>query len=169
MSRACPHRAGAAWDTRAPSSPRSETAHSRRRRSCATRGSWWRPARRSWARRCSRHSRSRHGVPCSPEMAKPKVVITRKIPAAAEERARGLFDVELNANDTPLDGAGLARAMREADGLLPCVADKITADILGTPGRRAKIVANYGVGYNNIDIAAAKENGVVVTNTPDVL
>jgi lactate dehydrogenase-like 2-hydroxyacid dehydrogenase len=102
-------------------------------------------------------------------MAKPRVVITRRIPDAAEERARSLFDVELNASDTPLDAAGLARAMREADGLLPCVADKITADILATPGRRAKIVANFGVGYNNIDVEAAKANGVVVTNTPDVL
>jgi lactate dehydrogenase-like 2-hydroxyacid dehydrogenase len=102
-------------------------------------------------------------------MTKPRVVITRRIPAAAEERARSLFDVELNASDTPLDAAGLARAMCEADGLLPCVADKITAEILATPGRRAKIVANFGVGYNNIDIAAAKEQGVVVTNTPDVL
>ena len=102
-------------------------------------------------------------------MAKPKVVITRKIPAAAEERARSLFDVELNTNDTPLGAAGLARAMCEADGLLPCVADKITAELLATPERRVKIVANYGVGYNNIDVAAAKENGVVVTNTPDVL
>jgi len=102
-------------------------------------------------------------------MPKPRVVITRKIPAAAEERARSLFDVELNASDTPLGAAGLARAMREADGLLPCVADKVTADLLGAPGRRVKIVANYGVGYNNIDVAAAKVNGVVVTNTPDVL
>jgi lactate dehydrogenase-like 2-hydroxyacid dehydrogenase len=102
-------------------------------------------------------------------MPKPRVVITRKIPAAAEERARSVFDVELNASDTPLGAAGLARAMREADGLLPCVADKVTADLLGAPGRRVKIVANYGVGYNNIDVAAAKENGVVVTNTPDVL
>jgi lactate dehydrogenase-like 2-hydroxyacid dehydrogenase len=102
-------------------------------------------------------------------MAKPRVVITRRIPAAAEERARSLFDVELNADDTPLDAAGLARAMREADGLLPCVADKITADMLATPGRKARIVANYGVGYNNIDVAAAKEHGIVVTNTPDVL
>jgi lactate dehydrogenase-like 2-hydroxyacid dehydrogenase len=102
-------------------------------------------------------------------MSKPRVVITRKIPAAAEERARSVFDVELNASDTPLGAAGLARAMREADGLLPCVADKVTADLLGAPGRRVKIVANYGVGYNNIDVAAAKENGVVVTNTPDVL
>jgi lactate dehydrogenase-like 2-hydroxyacid dehydrogenase len=102
-------------------------------------------------------------------MAKPKVVITRKIPAEAEERARSLFDVELNTNDTPLGATGLARAMCEADGLLPCVADRISAELLATPGRRVKIVANYGVGYNNIDVAAAKENGVVVTNTPDVL
>jgi lactate dehydrogenase-like 2-hydroxyacid dehydrogenase len=102
-------------------------------------------------------------------MAKPKVVITRKLPAAAEERAKALFDVELNASDVPLDAAGLARAMREADGLLPCVADKITAELLATPGRKAKIVANYGVGFNNIDVEAAKANGVVVTNTPDVL
>src|SRR5450755_1720245 len=102
-------------------------------------------------------------------MAKPKVVITRRLPAAAEERAKMLFDVELNASDVPLDVAALARAMCEADGLLPCVADKITAELLATPGRKARIVANYGVGYNNIDVAAAKANGVVVTNTPDVL
>ena len=102
-------------------------------------------------------------------MAKPKVVITRKLPAAAEDRAKALFDVELNASDVPLDPAALARAMREADGLLPCVADKITAELLATSGRKVKIVANYGVGYNNIDVAAAKANGVVVTNTPDVL
>ena len=102
-------------------------------------------------------------------MAKPKVVITRKLPAAAEERAKALFDAELNASDVPLDAAGLARAMREADGLIPCVADKITAEILATPGRKAKIIANYGVGFNNIDVEAAKASGVVVTNTPDVL
>lgn len=102
-------------------------------------------------------------------MARPRVIITRKLPEAAEARARHLFDVELNAADKQLDAAGLARAMREADGLIPCVADKITADLLATPGRRVKIVSNYGVGYNNIDVDAAKANGVVVTNTPDVL
>jgi lactate dehydrogenase-like 2-hydroxyacid dehydrogenase len=102
-------------------------------------------------------------------MTKPKVIITRKLPAAAEERAKTLFDVELNASDVPLDAAGLARAMREADGLLPCVADQITSELLATPGRKARIVANYGVGFNNIDVVAAKANGVVVTNTPDVL
>jgi lactate dehydrogenase-like 2-hydroxyacid dehydrogenase len=102
-------------------------------------------------------------------MARPHVIVTRKLPEAAEARARELFDVELNASDALLGAAGLARAMREADGLLPCVSDQITAELLAAPGRRVKIVSNYGVGYNNIDVAAAKANGVVVTNTPDVL
>ncbi|MEO8880504.1 MAG: D-glycerate dehydrogenase [Gemmatimonadaceae bacterium] len=102
-------------------------------------------------------------------MAKPRVVITRKIPAAAEERAKKLFDVVLNASDVPMDAAALAKAICEADGLLPCVADKITGELLATPGRTVTIVSNYGVGYNNIDVAAAKANGIVVTNTPDVL
>jgi lactate dehydrogenase-like 2-hydroxyacid dehydrogenase len=97
------------------------------------------------------------------------VIITRRLPAAAEERARTLFDVELNEADKQLDASALARAMREADGLIPCVADRISAELLAAPDRRVKIVANYGVGYNNIDVGAAKANGVVVTNTPDVL
>jgi len=88
---------------------------------------------------------------------------------AAEDRARSLFDVQLNEADEQLDAAALARAMREADGLIPCVADRISAELLAAPDRRVKIVANYGVGYNNIDVGAAKANGVVVTNTPDVL
>jgi len=88
---------------------------------------------------------------------------------AAEDRARSLFDVQLNEADEQLDAAALARAMREADGLIPCVADRISAELLAAPDRRVKIVANYGVGYNNIDVGAAKANSVVVTNTPDVL
>jgi len=59
--------------------------------------------------------------------------------------------------------------MQCADGLMPTVTDKITAEVLGATGRRVSIIANYGVGYNNIDVGAAKKNNVVVTNTPDVL
>jgi lactate dehydrogenase-like 2-hydroxyacid dehydrogenase len=63
----------------------------------------------------------------------------------------------------------LADALRSADGVLPTVADRIDAEMLGAPGNRARIVANFGVGYNNIDTAAARDAGIVVTNTPDVL
>jgi len=97
------------------------------------------------------------------------VVVTRRLPAPVEDRLRALFDVQLNAADTPLDDAALAGAMRDADALLPTVTDRISAAVLGTPGRRVRIVSNFGVGFNNIDVGAARANGVVVTNTPDVL
>jgi lactate dehydrogenase-like 2-hydroxyacid dehydrogenase len=102
-------------------------------------------------------------------MTRPTVVITRRLPEAAEARARELFDARLNADDVPLTADALRAAMREADAIIPCVSDRITAELLRDPARRARIVANYGVGFNNIDIDAAKAAGVVVTNTPDVL
>ena len=101
--------------------------------------------------------------------AKPRVVITRKIPAACEAEAQRLFDAVVNPTDTPLTTAQLQEALTTADALLPTVTDKVTAEVLGVAGRRAKIVANFGVGFNNIDIKAAKELGLTVTNTPDVL
>jgi lactate dehydrogenase-like 2-hydroxyacid dehydrogenase len=100
---------------------------------------------------------------------RPRVVVTRRLPAPVEAKLSKLFDAHLNVEDRPLTTAQLAEAMRTADALLPTVTDRIGADVLGTSPRRARIVANFGVGYNNIDIAAAKANGIVVTNTPDVL
>ena len=100
---------------------------------------------------------------------KPRVVVTRKLPDAVEARLTGLFDAELNAGDVPLSAEALADALREADGLLCAVSDAVDAGAIGTPERRTRIVANFGVGVNNIDLAAAKAAGVVVTNTPGVL
>lgn len=101
--------------------------------------------------------------------ARPRIVITRKIPAACEAEAAKLFDAVLNPDDRPLSAEELKQALRGADGLLPTVTDKVTAEVLAVPDRRAKIVANFGVGFNNIDIEAAKRLGLTVTNTPDVL
>jgi glyoxylate reductase len=102
-------------------------------------------------------------------VSRPKVIITAKLPDAVERAAASMFDVTLNPTDTLLTAAQLIEAARSADALLPNVTDKIGADVLGATGRRIKIVANYGVGYNNVDTVAAKANGVVVTNTPEVL
>ncbi|MBX6331968.1 MAG: D-glycerate dehydrogenase, partial [Gemmatimonadaceae bacterium] len=99
---------------------------------------------------------------------RPTVVATRRLPAPVEARLAELFDARLNARDEPMSADALARAMREADALLPTVTDRITAELLAVPGRRVRIVANFGVGFNNIDVQAAKGQGVVVTNTPDV-
>ena len=100
---------------------------------------------------------------------KPRVVVTRKIPAPVEEELTRLFDVQLNRDDRPLDAAGLQEVLRTADGILPTVTDKLTAELLGADPLKTRIIANFGVGFNNIDIAAAKARGVTVTNTPDVL
>jgi len=100
---------------------------------------------------------------------RPRVVLTAKLPDAVERHAAALFDVVLNPNDTPLTADQLIASARSADALIPTVTDRISADVLGAAGRRIRIVANFGVGYNNIDLAAAKANGVVITNTPDVL
>jgi lactate dehydrogenase-like 2-hydroxyacid dehydrogenase len=101
--------------------------------------------------------------------ARPVVVVTRRLPQAVERRALELFDARLNASDTPLTADQLREAMRTADGLLPTVSDAITSTVLDATPRRVKIVANFGVGYNNIDVAAARDLGIIVTNTPDVL
>jgi lactate dehydrogenase-like 2-hydroxyacid dehydrogenase len=96
-------------------------------------------------------------------------VVTRRLPEAVEARLAAEFDAALNADDRPLPRAALVQAMREADGVLVAVNDAVDADLLATPGRRARIVSNFGVGVNNIDLAAAKAAGVAVGNTPGVL
>jgi lactate dehydrogenase-like 2-hydroxyacid dehydrogenase len=100
---------------------------------------------------------------------RPVVVVTRQLPEAVERHASELFDARLNPTDTPLTAGQLAEAMRSADALLPTVTDAITSAVLGVSPRRVKIIANFGVGYNNIDVATARSLGIVVTNTPDVL
>lgn len=102
-------------------------------------------------------------------MNKPKVVVTRRWPAEVEAQLKALYDVQLNESDIPMTADELKQALQNADALLPTVTDLITADILSVEGKRAKIIGNFGVGYNNIDINAAKTQGLVVTNTPHVL
>ncbi|GAB6141672.1 D-glycerate dehydrogenase [Methylosoma difficile] len=102
-------------------------------------------------------------------MSKPKVIVTRRWPVEVETQLKALYDVQLNASDTPMSADELKLAMQSADALLPTVTDPITADIINVENRRVKIIGNFGVGYNNIDINAAKEQGVLVTNTPHVL
>ena len=102
-------------------------------------------------------------------MSRPVVVVTRRLPSAVEEAVGRDFDARLNRDDRPLSTAELQEALRTADALLPTVTDKITADVLSAEPLRAKMIANFGVGFNNIDVVAAKARGVAVSNTPDVL
>jgi len=100
---------------------------------------------------------------------RPSVVVTRRLPAPVEEQVAQEFDARLNQDDHPLSVAELQDALRTADALLPTVTDRLNGDVLSVEPLRARIIANYGVGFNHIDVTAAKRRGVVVTNTPDVL
>ncbi len=102
-------------------------------------------------------------------MQKFKILVTRKWPKKVEESLVATFDTTLNVEDKPLSESELIEAMKSYDALLPTVTDPITDKIISTPNKRVKIIGNFGVGFNNIDIDSAKTNNIVVTNTPEVL
>ncbi|MBO6900612.1 MAG: D-glycerate dehydrogenase [Rhizobiaceae bacterium] len=100
---------------------------------------------------------------------KPLVVITRKLPDQVETRMRELFDARLNVDDTPMTQPELVAAVREADVLVPTITDRIDAALIAQAGDKLKLIANYGNGVDNIDVTAASQKGITVTNTPNVL
>jgi lactate dehydrogenase-like 2-hydroxyacid dehydrogenase len=101
-------------------------------------------------------------------MPRPKILVTRRWPSAVEAVLSERFDVTFNTGDLPMSAEAIADALRSHDGVLPTVSDKLPASGFGGE-TRARILGNFGVGYNHIDIAAAKAKGIVVTNTPGVL
>jgi lactate dehydrogenase-like 2-hydroxyacid dehydrogenase len=102
-------------------------------------------------------------------VSRPTVVVTRRLPGVVEEELRRDFDARLNRDDRPLGSAGLQEALRTADALLCTVTDRLTAEVLSAEPLRARMLANFGVGFNHIDTAAAQDRGLAVSNTPDVL
>lgn len=98
-----------------------------------------------------------------------RVLITRKWPDRVEAQIAERYDATLNRDDAPLSPEQLASAMREYDAVCTTITDRIDAGILGVEGRRAGMIANFGAGFEHIDLAAAREAGVVVSNTPGVL
>ena len=97
-----------------------------------------------------------------------RVLVTRRWPETVERAMQKRFDTVLNSTDRPLSGAELAQAMAEFDVICPTVSDRIDAAVING-GDRVKLIANYGVGFDHIDIAAAKAKGIAVSNTPGVL
>ncbi|MEO1744971.1 MAG: D-glycerate dehydrogenase [Pseudomonadota bacterium] len=100
---------------------------------------------------------------------KPHVVVTRRLPEPVENRMRELFECEFNADDHAMSRDELVAAMQRADALVPTVTDWIGPDLIGEAGDKLKLIANFGNGVDNIDVPAAHERGIMVTNTPDVL
>ena len=100
---------------------------------------------------------------------KPVVVVTRKLPDSVELRMRELFDARLNPDDKPMTAAALAEAVKTADVLVPTVTDRIDTAVLSKAGEQLRLIANFGNGVDNIDVATAVQRGITVTNTPGVL
>jgi glyoxylate reductase len=100
---------------------------------------------------------------------KPLVVVTRKLPDTVETRMRELFDAQLNLDDKPMTQAQLTEAVKVADVLVPTVTDRIDSSVLSHSGDKLRLIANFGNGVDNIDVATALQRGITVTNTPGVL
>ena len=102
-------------------------------------------------------------------LPRPKVYVTRKFFDEAIELIKTVADVEIYEEELdPVPRELLLQKVEQVDGLLPMITDKIDAELLDH-GKNLKVVSNYAVGYNNIDVPAATQRGVIVTNTPDVL
>ncbi len=97
------------------------------------------------------------------------VVVTRRLPDVVETRLSELFNVTLREGDAPMTRAELGEAMKNADVLVPTVTDEIDAALIGQAGERLKLIANYGAGVDHIDVATARQRGILVSNTPGVL
>jgi len=104
-----------------------------------------------------------------PKAKKPLVIVTRKLPDSIETRMRELFETRLNLDDKPMTPAELAGALKAAEVLVPTVTDRIDAATLKEAGPNLKLIANFGNGVDNIDVTAAVQRGITVTNTPGVL
>ncbi|PBC01399.1 D-glycerate dehydrogenase [Mesorhizobium sp. WSM3860] len=100
---------------------------------------------------------------------KPRVTVTRRWPAKVEKLLTERFDAVLNAGDVPLTPADFATAFRAYDAILPTVSDRLPASVFPPEGCRTSLLANFGVGFSHIDVAAARDRGIAVTNTPGVL
>src|SRR5690606_16293815 len=102
-------------------------------------------------------------------MGKWKVFVTRRLPAPAEEILAAQCDVVFFEEDRPIGREELLQGVRGVDGLISLLSDPIDAELMDAAGPQLRVIANYAVGYNNIDVAEATRRGILVTNTPGVL
>jgi glyoxylate reductase len=101
-------------------------------------------------------------------MSKPRVFVTRRLPGPAIGELGKICDVDLHGGDGPPTREEILKGVREADGIICLLSDRIDSEVIET-GTKLKIISNYAVGYENIDLDAARSRGILVTNTPDVL
>ena len=102
-------------------------------------------------------------------VSKPKIIITRRLPDLVETRMKELFDAQISNDDAPMSYDALLDAVKNCDVLVPTVTDRIDAKLINSASDKLKLIAQFGAGVDNIDVAAAAKRGITVTNTPGVL
>jgi len=100
---------------------------------------------------------------------KPVILVTRKLPDAVEERLRRDYEPLLNPRDVLYSSDELIERAAGVDAILPCHTEKFTAEVIARLPARVRAIANFSVGYDHVDVAAARARGIIVTNTPEVL
>lgn len=102
-------------------------------------------------------------------MKKPQIFVTRQIPQEGLEILKDYCQVEVSEYDGVIPRSLLLKRVKDTDGLLVLLTDKIDKEVISAAGKRLRVISNYAVGYNNIDIGEATKKGIMVTNTPGVL
>lgn len=100
---------------------------------------------------------------------KPVVLVTRKLPQAVEDRLARDYNPRFNTEDRVYTSDELVELAAGADAIIPCHTEKLTAEVIGRLPASIRAICSYSVGYDHIDLAAAKARGIIVTNTPEVL
>ena len=100
---------------------------------------------------------------------KTNIILTRRLPDTVETRMRELFNAKLNQTDQPFTQEQLIQAVKTADVLVPTVTDSLSASVIEQAGPQLRLIASFGTGVDHIDVKAAHEKGITVTNTPGVL
>ena len=98
-----------------------------------------------------------------------RLLVTRRLPDAIQARLAADYEATFNTDDRPMSAEALAKAAATSDALMPTITDKITAEVIAAGAGRLKAIANYGAGFEHIDLEAAKAAGIIVTNTPGAL
>ena len=102
-------------------------------------------------------------------MTKPILYATRRLPEKTEERARRDYDARLSADDKPVGAAEILAGAAGATAVICCPAEKLDADTVAKLPETVKVIGSFSVGYDHIDMAALRERGIPLVNTPDVL
>jgi len=100
---------------------------------------------------------------------KPVILVTRKLPDAVEERLRRDYEARLNPGDVLYSSDEIIERAKDVDAILPCHTEKFNAEVIARLPENVRAIANFSVGYDHVDLKAAKAKGVIVTNTPEVL